>query len=238
MARTPNPPAKAGRLRRRRKGREGPGTLTRLRESYAVARKHDRRVLLWPVLVFVAVVAVAVAVGIVVHHPIVIPILGVIVGVLAGANLFAFRAQKAMYAEVADRPGVALEVVRRMRGDWKITEAVQFNRNQDFVHRIVSRSGVILLAEGRGHAVRDLLTTEARRTRRVASDATVHEVIVGSSAGQVPLGKLRPYLLKLPRTLKPAQVKALDVKLKAVARTSVPLPKGPLPTRVPRGKVR
>lgn len=203
-----------------------------------MARKHEPLIWLWPLLGFAVPVAVSVAVGVLIGQVIVLPLAGVVLGVLVGANLFALRAQRGIYAEAADNPGVALQVVRQMRGDWKITEAVQFNRSQEFVHRVVGRPGVVLLAEGRSRNVRELLASEARRTRRVAPDVAVHEFVVGSREGDLPLAKLRPTLGKLPRTLKPAAVRALDIKLKAVANTSLPIPKGPMPTRVPRGRAR
>lgn len=183
-------------------------------------------------------VGIGLAVGFAIDHVIIAPVIGAILGVLAALNLFFYRAQRGVYAEAADKPGVAVQVVRQMRGDWKITEAVQFNRNQEFVHRIVGRPGVILLAEGRSRNVRDLLAAEARRTRRIAPDVEVHEIVVGDREGDVPLIKLRSRLNRLPRALKKSTVRALDVKLKAVANTNVPLPKGPLPTRMPRGKMR
>jgi hypothetical protein len=45
--------------------------------------------------------------------------------------------------------------------------------------------------------------------------------------------------MKLPRVLKPKDVNAVESRLRALGGTAMPLPKGPVPTRVPRsGKVR
>lgn len=225
----------------RRRSRRAPGEpspLARFKQAYVVGRKHEPLILLWPIVGFVVPVALGVGLGVGLGHVIIGPVLGVVVGVLAAMNLFFLRAQRGLYAEHAGTPGVALQVIRNMRGDWKITEAVQFNRNQELVHRVIGRPGVVLVAEGRSANVRNLLAAEARRTRRIAPDVTVHEIIVGEREGDVPLVKLRSYLGKLPRTLRGPAIKALDVKLKAVANTNVPLPKGPMPTRVPRGRMR
>jgi hypothetical protein len=35
-----------------------------------------------------------------------------------------------------------------MRGDWRVTPAVGFTREQDLVHRVLGKPGVILVAEG------------------------------------------------------------------------------------------
>jgi hypothetical protein len=227
-------------LRRRAAKTEpaGPSPLERVKQAYQVGRKHEPLILLWPILGFLLPVALGVGLGLAFNHLIIGPLLGVIVGLLAGMNLFFLRAQRGLYAEHAGTPGVALQVIRSLRGDWKITEAVQFNRSQELVHRVIGRPGVILVAEGRSANVRNLLAAEAKRTRRIAPDVAVHEIVVGDRDGDVPLIKLRSHMNKLPRVLRGPAVKSLDVKLKAVANTSVPLPKGPMPTRMPRGKMR
>jgi uncharacterized protein YneF (UPF0154 family) len=245
VARTPaSVPQSKLRARFRRRGRggpqepKGPSTRARFVQSYRIARKHEPLIWLWPLGGFLGPAIILSVLGVVFGHPVLLPLMGVVIGLLLGANLFAFRAQRGIYAEAADNPGVALQVVRQMRGDWKITEAVQFNRNQEFVHRVVGRPGVVLIAEGRSRNVRDLLASEARRTRRIAPDVQVHEIIVGTREGDLPLMKLRSHLGKLPRQLRAPAIRALDVKLKAVANTSLPIPKGPMPTRVPRGRAR
>jgi hypothetical protein len=217
---------------------EGPSPFERIKQAYSVGRKHEPLILLWPVLGFLVPVALGVGLGLGFDHIIIGPVIGVILGVLVGMNLFFLRAQRGLYAEHAGTPGVALQVIRSLRGDWKITEAVQFNRSQELVHRVIGRPGVVLVAEGRSTNVRTMLASEAKRTRRIAPDVAVHEIVVGDREGDVPLVKLRSQMNKLPRTMRGPAIKALDVKLKAVANTSVPLPKGPMPTRVPRGKIR
>jgi hypothetical protein len=63
----------------------------------------------------------------------------------------------------------------------------------------------------------------------------VYDVTVGDGEGQVALKDLERHFMRLPRNIKPAQVNILDTRLKAL-RTNAPLPipKGPMPTRVPR----
>lgn len=239
MARTPAAVPSEPRRRFGRRGKttepQGPGTGARLKETFGLVRKHDPRALVYAALILVVVIGVFVGLAFALDHLIIFPIIGVLFGLLAGANFLGYRGQKAVLKEVADRRGVALELIRKMRGDWKITEAVQFTRNQDFVHRVVGRPGIVLIGEGRPQATRELLRTEARRARRVAPDVAVHELLIGPD---VPLDKLTNRLAKLPRVLRPADVRSLDVKLKAVAGASLPLPKGPVPTRMPRGKIR
>jgi hypothetical protein len=232
-AAAPKPKRRFGRKPKTTNGE--PGQAAQIKAALAILRRQEPAALWRGAVLGIVVLAIFIGLGFALGHLILLPILGVLLGLMAAFVFLGRRAEKAVLSDVADRPGVALEVVRRMRGDWKITEAVQFTRNQDFVHRVVGRPGIILLAEGRPHAARELLRTESRRVRRVAPDAPIHEYVIGDD---VQLAKLSTTLVKLPRTLKPAEVKTLNVKLKAVANTAVPLPKGPMPTRMPRGKIR
>lgn len=208
------------------------------KQVFAVVRRHDPRTIPIGIGLAVVVLAVLLGIGFAIGHPISFGILGLAAGLVAGQIYIGSRARRAVFAEVADQKGVALEVIRRMRGDWKITEAVQFNRNQDFVHRVVGRPGVVLIAEGRQQAARDMLITEARRVRRIASDVPVHEIVIGERPGDIAIGKLNTHLMRLPRKLGKDQVRSLDVKLKAVGGTNIGLPKGPLPTHAKRPKIR
>jgi hypothetical protein len=74
--------------------------------------------------------------------------------------------------------------------------------------------------------------------RRVAPDAPLHDIVVGYGEGEVPLKKLQITITKLPRVLKGAGIDALDKRLRALGGATMPLPKGPVPTRMPRGRMR
>jgi hypothetical protein len=83
-----------------------------------------------------------------------------------------------------------------------------------------------------------MLVTEKRNITRVAVETPVYDVIVGEDSGQVPLKKLQNHLQKLPRNLRPAQVRALSARMRALKSTP-PMPKGPMPTgRMPRNRIR
>ena len=53
--------------------------------------------------------------------------------------IFGRRASKTMYAQVEGRPGRRPRSCRALRGDWRVTPAVGFTRNQDLVHRVIGR---------------------------------------------------------------------------------------------------
>lgn len=236
--RTPEPAAPTRRFGRKRKERDRPSGWQNFKRTVQIVHRHEPRTIPVAIAISLVLFGIGLGVGFAVHQAPILGILGFLVGLLFFQIFIGTRARRAVYAEVADKRGVALEVVRKMRGEWKITEMVQFTRNQDFVHRVVGRPGIVLIAEGRPQAARDLLITEARRIKRVASDVPVHEVIIGDRPGDTPLAKLSSVLGRLPRTLRKNEIGALDVKLRAVAGTSMPLPKGPLPTHMKRPKIR
>ena len=75
------------------------------------------------------------------------------------------------------------------------------NRSQDVVHRAVGKAGIVLVAEGNPNRVKSLLAAEKKKMARIVADVPVHDIIVGTGEGQVPLKKLRTTMLKLPRVL-------------------------------------
>jgi hypothetical protein len=214
------------------------GRLAQIRAVYSITRQRDPRLGLWLVGSALLPIAIGVVLGLLVG-PIWlwIPVF-ILLAFVISANVFSRRVQRSAFAELEGKPGAAAGVVERMRGDWRVTPAVQVNRQQDVVHRIVGRPGIVLIAEGRGRGPRDLLGNEVRRVRRVASDYPIHDIVVGTGEGEVPLDKLQVTVMKLPRVIKGGQIDALDRRLRAIGTANLPIPKGPMPTRVPRGKMR
>lgn len=214
-----------------------PGKLRQIGQMVALTAKADPR---YVPIVAVAVLVTVAAVFLLFNWligPIVGAILAVLSGVLAFTSVTGRRGQAAAFSNIEGQPGAAAAVLNAMRGDWRVTPAVAFNKNQDFVHRVVGRAGVILVAEGGGGArTRDLLSGELRKVRRVIGpDAPLHDIVVGDGEGQVPLKRLQVHVMKLPRAMKPREVNVVDSRLKALDGSGVPLPKGPMPTRMPRG---
>jgi hypothetical protein len=184
---------------------------------------------------------VLVVVGVVTGSYVILPVLGVLLAVVSTMLVFNFRSRRAVNRELEGKPGAAISLIQGMQGNWRVTPAVQVNRNQDLVHRVVGRAGVVLVAEGSGRGPRELLANEKRRVARVIGDTPVHDIVVGNGEGEVPLGKVTSKLQRLPRALNKNQVDSLDRRLKALAAqgaAGLPIPKGPIPTRVPRGKMR
>jgi hypothetical protein len=209
--------------------------IGQMRQVFALTRQRDPKMIWWTLLAFLVPLAIGVLIGLLIGPIWIWAPFGVIFGVLIALNVFGRRAQRSAYAEMEGQPGAGVSIVQRMRGDFRVTTPVQINRNQDLVSRVVSRAGVILIAEGRGRGPRDLLGAEVRRVKKVIGDAPLYDIIVGNGEGEVPLAKLQSTIMRKRRVLRRGEVDELYRKLAAIGGMSMPIPKGPMPTRVPRG---
>ncbi len=208
--------------------------LKQIGVAFKATRAQDPKVLPLVIAAFFAPLLLLVAVGLVLGGLAYLTFLGVLLGLLAAAFVFGRRVQATAYSQVEGQLGAAAAVLSNMRGDWRVTPAVAFNREQDLLHRVIGKPGVILVAEGSSNRVRNLISAERKKVARIIGDTPVYDVIVGDGEGRVPLRRLERHFLKLPRNIKGKQVNDLDRKFKALPTTSLPIPKGPMPTRVPR----
>ena len=208
--------------------------------AFTMTRKADPKLVPYLAIAVLVVLAVFVLLAVVVGPLYIWLPVGIMLALLAGVMVFSRRAQSAAFSQVEGQPGAAAAVLTNMRGNWRVTPAVAFNKNQDLVHRVVGRPGVILVAEGGPGGTRALLANEKRKLSRIVGETPIYDVLVGDGDGQIPLRKLQMHVTKLPRNIKPATVNAVDARLKAMGGASLPIPKGPIPTsgKIPRGKVR
>ena len=207
--------------------------LKQLRTAFRVTRKNDPKVLPIVLAAFFGPFSLALVIGFVTGYPAYIGFLGFLIALVVTAFAFGRRVQATAYAQVEGQLGAAAAVLQNMRGDWRVTAAVGFTREQDLVHRVVGRPGIILVAEGAASRSRNLLITEKKKLARFIGDTPLYEVFVGDGEGQQSLRSLEKHFLKLPRNIKGKQVNDLDKRLKAIGGASLPIPKGPMP----RGKV-
>ncbi len=218
------------------------GRLKQVRMLAGFIRKSDPKAL--PIVLGsgVGVLVVFVVVGLLTGlGPLLIP-LGVLLGALASMLLFGRYGQSAQYKAIAGQPGAAAAIVQSMRGNWTVTPAIAGNRNMDMVHRVVGRPGVILIGEGSPAGLASLLGAEKRKIARIKYAVPITELQVGNEKGQTALRDLQRTLMKMPRTLKPAEVTDLNSRLKALP-PSLQAPRGPMPRpgrmpKPPRPKVR
>ena len=163
--------------------------------------------------------------------------IGIMTALLAAMMVLNFRSRTAMLSEAEGQLGAAASIVDTIRGDWRVHAAVAATTQQDIVHVVIGRPGVILLGEGDPARLRNLIALERRRLVKVIGSADLRDYIIGRDEGQIPLKKLQMTLLKLPRTISVKDVNAIDQRIKAL--TSRPqMPKGAIPKNMRPPKMR
>jgi hypothetical protein len=230
---------------RTKKDPSKPGRIAQVRQSYQMTKQSDPKIglILLGTFVIAGLFAFAVMLLLFRGSSLVFPIVfGALFGLLAVLIVFGRRAQAAAISQIEGKPGAAAASLGMLKRGWKIEPAIGVTKQQDVVTRVVGPPGIVLIGEGNINRLRPLLSSERRRHERVASETTIHEVVVGHDAGQVPLAKLNRHVTKLGKTLKPAQMTDVLQRLKALDanRSSIPMPKGPVPTSMKgmRGQMR
>ncbi|TXH43355.1 MAG: DUF4191 domain-containing protein [Actinobacteria bacterium] len=208
---------------------------TTIRQTYQIARRSDPKIgwilaaIFLGILVVFVVGALLLPVGTITK--VLVIVLGVSVALLATSFVFGRRAERAAYSEIAGQTGAAAAVLDSMRGTWFTTPAVAVTKNEDLIHMVIGRPGVILVGEGAPSRIKHLMANQRKKTERWVPDTPITEIYVGDGDGEVPLPKLQRTLGKMPKVLRPAEVTEVRRKLDAAQRMSnpVPIPKGPLP---------
>ena len=225
------------------KDKDKPGRIKQFAESYRITKQADPKIglILLGVFLFAGLVGFALFSLLPGALPFDI-VTGVFVGILGALVVFGRRATRAGYASIEGRPGAAVAALQMLRRGWKVDQAIAFNKNQDIVHRVVGRPGIILVGEGNANRLKPLLAAERRKHERVASETPIQEIIVGSGVGEVALPKLARHITKMKGGIKPAQMTDVLARLRALdaQRGTVPIPKGPVPTSMKgqRGNLR
>jgi Domain of unknown function (DUF4191) len=214
--------------------------LGQFKQAFTLTKAGDPKLVPILLVAFLLPFLVILGLGILLGHPYLAAFFGLLVAALVTMAVFGRRLQRTAYSQVEGQLGAAAAVLQNMRGDWRVTPAVGYTQEQDLLHRVVGRPGVVLVAEGQAGRTRRLVVTEKKKLVRFVGETPVYDVLVGDGEGMVPLRDLERHFVKLPRNIKPALVNDLDRKLKALGGGRPPIPKGPVPMngRVPRGKMR
>jgi hypothetical protein len=214
------------------------GRLRQLIQAYRITKQSDPtlplRLLAWFVVVgSIGAMAMLVLFNRDVVGIVIAVVFGLMSGLLAVLIVLGRRAEHAAYAQIEGQPGAAAGALQMLKRGWDVKPAVAFTRNQDLVHRVIGRPGVILVGEGNPSRVKQLLATEKTKHQRIASDdAPVHTIVVGNADGDVPLTKLVRHVQKMKKEIQPGTQTALMQKMKALdaMRPAAPMPRGPMPT--------
>jgi hypothetical protein len=200
-------------------------------DSYRLTREVDPRLDLWMALSVALPLVAGIVLGLVIGGIVLWAITGLLLGLTFALFVFGRRLQTAQIAQIEGMPGAAAAILNQLRGQWFVTPAVGANKQQEMVHRVVGRPGIVLVTEGgTSQRVKGLLSRERKKLSRVAGDAPVHIVMVGDGEGDtVELGKLQSTMLKLPNDLKKTEVPKLARRLAPLDKGNIPMPKGYIP---------
>jgi hypothetical protein len=204
---------------------------SQLFQAFNMQRKEDKALIPLMLGLLVGVAGVVFGLGALIGMQWVLLPVGVALGLLGAVILFGRRVQKNVYGKAEGQPGAAGWALDNMRGRWRVTSGVAATTQGDFVHRVLGRPGVILVAEGSSHRVKNLLAQEKKRVARVVGDTPIYDFIVGNEENQVPLRRLQQRIMKLPNNMRPAEIDKIEQRMSALAARSAgaQLPKGPMP---------
>ena len=209
--------------------------LSVLKDAYKLVKNDSPMAILWCLLVFVLILTFGVIIGNNLGHPIYAGFLSLPLAFLAGFFLFTRFANTAAFSSIQGQLGAGASVLMSIKRGFITTPAVAVNRDQDMVHRVSGKAGIILVGEG-GFAVRTLMQDERRKMERFLSGVQVTEILVGDGQGHVSIRKLQKHLKKLPKKLSTVQLREVRARLRSVGGLNIPMPKGPMPTsnRMPK----
>ena len=205
--------------------------LAVVKDAYRLVKKDSPLAIVWCLVIFVLVLTFGIIIGNNLGHPIYAGFITLPVAFLAAFFLFTRYANTAAFASIQGQLGAGASVLMSIKRGFVTTPAVNVNRDQDMVHRVSGKAGIILVGEG-GFGVKSLMQDEKRKMERFLSGVPVTEVMVGENSGQVSIRKLHKHLKKLPKKLNTAQLREVRARLRSVGGLNLPMPKGPMPTNV------
>jgi len=196
-----------------------------IKETYSFASKEISFLALRLIGVFALVFAVIFGIGIALDQKLFLGFLGFTTSLLITVFYFGKIAENAAYSSISGQVGAAASVLNAIRGAWFVTPAVGVDKNQNMVHRVVGRPGIILVGEGSRPGV--LLAEQRKAHARFAQGVPIHELIVGE--GDLTISNLQKSVKKISKSLRPAEVTEVRKRLEALPKTALPIPKGPMP---------
>ena len=205
--------------------------LAVVKDAYRLVKKDSPLAVVWCLVIFVLVLTFGIIIGNNLGHPIYAGFITLPVAFLAAFFLFTRYANTAAFASIQGQLGAGASVLMSIKRGFVTIPAVNVNRDQDMVHRVSGKAGIILVGEG-GFGVKSLMQDEKRKMERFLSGVPVTEVMVGENSGQVSIKKLHKHIKKLPKKLNTAQLREVRARLRSVGGLNLPMPKGPMPTNV------
>ncbi|WP_459587388.1 DUF4191 domain-containing protein [Corynebacterium camporealensis] len=238
MAQTDKAALKAAKKQERAQKREKrKQTRSQMWQAFQMQRKQDKALIPLMLLAFLGIGLLFFLIGLLFNGQWFMLILGLGIGAVVAMFIFTRRLERDMYKQVEDQPGAggwALEQQLRntMGVVWKVKTAVAATRQQDIVHRVIGNPGVVLVTEGNHKRVQPTVNQMKKRIDKLAAGVPIYEVHVGKGEGEVPVGKLRNHIMRMPRNFNKNETYANIRKIEAMDSMpgSMPgMPKGPMP---------
>jgi len=205
------------------------------RDAYAVTKQVKPWISIALIATFLLTWAIGIGIGVAIGQPVYLGFVFLPIALLAAMLLFTRQAGSAAYVSIEGQMGAGASVLMAIRKGWTTTPAVAVSRNQDMVHRSVGRAGIVISGEG-SDSVKQMMSDERKKAERFAPGVPVIEILIGNEENRVPIRKLQKEMRRLPKKLTAHQMREVRARLKAVGGMSMPIPKGPMPTR--GGKIR
>jgi len=205
------------------------------RDAYAVTKQVKPWISIALIATFLVTWAIGIGIGVAIDQPVYLGFVFLPIALLAAMLLFTRQAGSAAYVSIEGQMGAGASVLMAIRKGWTTTPAVAVSRNQDMVHRSVGRAGIVISGEG-SDSVKQMMSDERKKAERFAPGVPVIEILIGNEENRVPIRKLQKEMRRLPKKLTAHQMREVRARLKAVGGMSMPIPKGPMPTR--GGKIR
>jgi hypothetical protein len=205
------------------------------RDAYAVTKQVKPWISIALIATFLVTWAIGIGIGMAIGQPVYLGFVFLPIALLAAMLLFTRQAGSAAYVSIEGQMGAGASVLMAIRKGWTTTPAVAVSRNQDMVHRSVGRAGIVISGEG-SDSVKQMMSDERKKAERFAPGVPVIEILIGNEENRVPIRKLQKEMRRLPKKLTAHQMREVRARLKAVGGMSMPIPKGPMPTR--GGKIR
>lgn len=205
-----------------------------IRETYTFTKKHVPLLGVKMLGLFTVALLIMIGIGFASNMLGFFGILAFPVSLLITTFWFGKIAEKAAYSSLEGQFGAGASVLNALpaRRGWFTAAGVGVDKQQNLVHRVIGRPGIILVGEGpRPHG---LIAEQKKTMARFVPGIPVHEIVVGQDG--VELTNLQKTVKKLPKSLRPGEVTDVRRKLEALPKTALPIPKGPMPRggRIPR----
>jgi len=229
------------------KKNKAPGRFRQLLRVYRVTAKSDPSSAWMALLGFLVAVGIGLLLGFVFNSGsfwgiFLWGLTGVTSGLLVAMIIMSKRAERNAYMRIEGQPGAVGAVLdSQIRRSWRANPMpVAINgKTKDAIYRMVGPAGVVLIAEGNGARIHQMLDDEARKVQRVAPGVTTHKLALALDDSGVRLHALLKTVYKLKKTMTRAEVSAVANRLTSLGTgAALPIPKGidPMKVRAPKRK--